>query len=290
MNESGAVALVTGGAKRIGRAIVEDLCAHGFAVAVHSNSSLAQADELVANIVGQGRRASAFKADLTDTDQTKKLLEDVTTAMGPVQLLINNASLFKNDSLPDCDGPDCDGPDCDGPDCDGPDIDRSDFGGDDFFKKLDLGGQDWDDHFSVHVKAPVLLAQGMARNLPANAEGLVVNMIDQRVWRLTPRYFSYTLSKSALWTATRTMAQALAPKIRVNAIGPGPTLRNMRQDEDDFRQQVDALLLQRGPDLSEFGATIRYLWQARSVTGQMIALDGGQHLAWKTPDIAGVLE
>src|SRR5690606_23621632 len=127
-------------------------------------------------------------------------------------------------------------------------------------------------------------------SLPENDDGLVVNIIDQRVWRLSPRYFSYTLSKSGLWTATRTMAQALAPRVRVNAIGPGPTLRNARQEEADFRQQVDALLLGRGPELAEFGATIRYLWEARSVTGQMIALDGGQHLAWQTPDIADVVE
>src|SRR5690606_8704885 len=126
--------------------------------------------------------------------------------------------------------------------------------------------------------------------LPKNIDGLIVNIIDQRVWRLSPRYFSYTLSKSALWTATQTMAQALAPRIRVNAIGPGPTLRNARQDESDFTQQVEALLLKKGPDLAEFGETIRYLWQAHSVTGQMIALDGGQHLAWQTPDVAGIVE
>jgi NAD(P)-dependent dehydrogenase (short-subunit alcohol dehydrogenase family) len=110
------------------------------------------------------------------------------------------------------------------------------------------------------------------------------------VWRLTPKFFSYTLSKSALWTATRTMAQAYAPDIRVNAIGPGPTLANERQTEEDFARQVDGLILRRGPALAEFGATIRYLWQARSLTGQMIALDGGQHLAWKTPDIYGIAE
>ena len=126
--------------------------------------------------------------------------------------------------------------------------------------------------------------------MPAGSEGLIVNIIDQRVWRLTPRYFSYTLSKSALWTATRTMAQALAPRIRVNAIGPGPTLANARQDAEDFDAQVDGLILGRGPSLAGFGATIRYLWEARSVTGQMIALDGGQHLAWQTPDVTGMVE
>jgi NAD(P)-dependent dehydrogenase (short-subunit alcohol dehydrogenase family) len=115
-------------------------------------------------------------------------------------------------------------------------------------------------------------------------------MIDQRVWKLTPRTFSYTLSKSALWTATRTMAQALAPRIRVNAIGPGPTLQGERQSKADFDAQVEAVLLEQGPELSEFGATIRYLWETPSVTGQMIALDGGQHLAWQTPDVTGIRE
>ena len=128
------------------------------------------------------------------------------------------------------------------------------------------------------------------RRCRQTSEGLIVNVIDQRVWRLTPRYFSYTLSKSALWTATQTMAQALAPRIRVNAIGPGPTLANSRQEKDDFTAQVDGLILNRGPALAEFGAAIRFLWEARSVTGQMIALDGGQHLAWQTPDVTGMVE
>ena len=136
----------------------------------------------------------------------------------------------------------------------------------------------------------MLLAGKLAAGLPDGDEGLVVNVIDQRVWQLTPRYFSYTLSKSALWTATQTLAQALAPKVRVNAIGPGPTLQSERQSQADFDAQVDGLLLRRGPELGEFGATIRYLWEARSVTGQMIALDGGQHLAWQTPDVTGMIE
>jgi NAD(P)-dependent dehydrogenase (short-subunit alcohol dehydrogenase family) len=123
---------------------------------------------------------------------------------------------------------------------------------------------------------------------PGWREGLIVNIIDQRVWKLTPRFFSYTLSKAALWTATQTMAQALAPRIRVNAIGPGPTLANERQKNSDFARQAAAVPLERGPELSEFGATIRYLHGARSVTGQMIALDGGQHLAWETPDVTAL--
>ena len=148
----------------------------------------------------------------------------------------------------------------------------------------------WDRHFSIHLKAPALLTADLARQLRDNEDGLVVNVIDQRVWKLTPGFFSYTLSKAALWTATQTMAQAFAPRLRVNAIGPGPTVVSERQTPADFQAQLDGLIMKRGPALSEFGATIRYLWQARSVTGQMIALDGGQHLAWQTPDVTGMPE
>ena len=182
------------------------------------------------------------------------MVDAATARLGPISLLVNCASIFEEDSL------------------------------------HDFHWDEWDRHFSVHVKAPVLMARRFAQALPPGREGLIVNIVDQRVWSPTPRYFSYTLSKSTLWTATQTMAQALAPHIRVNAIGPGPTLRNIRQSDADFAAQVDGLLLKRGPALDEFGATIRYLWKARSVTGQMIALDGGQHLAWQTPDVTGMVE
>jgi NAD(P)-dependent dehydrogenase (short-subunit alcohol dehydrogenase family) len=147
----------------------------------------------------------------------------------------------------------------------------------------------WEKHFSIHLKAPALLGANIARQREV-ARGLIVNMIDQRVWALTPNFYSYTLSKSALWTATQTMAQEFAPKIRVNAIGPGPALPNERQSEADFDAQCKALILNHGPQLHEFGATIRYLYEMESITGQMIALDGGQHLAWATPDAVGVRE
>ncbi|KQZ16684.1 short-chain dehydrogenase [Mesorhizobium sp. Root552] len=254
MTRLAGTALITGGARRIGRAIVEDLAANGFAVAIHSNSSADEASALAADIKKAGGQAAVVVADLTDMSAVAKVVWQAERALGPVSLLVNNASLFEDDSVLDFDWP------------------------------------EWDRHFDIHLKAPVLLAQKFAEALPEATDGLIVNVIDQRVWRLSPRYFSYTLSKSALWTATQTMAQALAPRIRVNAIGPGPTLRNTRQDDSDFRKQVDALLLKQSPDLSEFGATIRYLWQAHSVTGQMIALDGGQHLAWQTPDVAGIVE
>jgi NAD(P)-dependent dehydrogenase (short-subunit alcohol dehydrogenase family) len=254
MSKATVTALVTGGARRIGRAIVEDLAAHGFAVAIHCNRSRTEADALAAQIIAGGGRATVVAADLTDMDAVGDLVDQAQAALGPIPLLVNNASLFEDDSV------------------------------------LDFDWRAWDRHFAVHVKAPALLAQNFARALPAGQEGLIVNMIDQRVWRPTPRYFSYALSKSTLWTATQMMAQALGPSIRVNAIGPGPTLKNARQDDSDFAAQVDGLILKRGPELPEFGATIRYLWEARSVTGQMIALDGGQHLAWQTPDVTGMTE
>lgn len=241
--------LVTGAAKRIGRAIALDLAANGFDVAVHCWGSRDEAEEVVRQISGLGGRAAVLEADLSDIRASGDLFERATREIGPIRLLVNNASIFEEDSLADFDW------------------------------------EVWDRHFALHLKAPVELSRLMAQALPADEDGLVVNIIDQRVRRLTPRFFSYTLSKSAEWTATQTMAQALAPHVRVNAIAPGPALRNERQREEDFDRQVDALLLGRGPELAEFGRTIRYLWEARSVTGQLIALDGGQHLAWETPDV-----
>lgn len=248
------VALVTGGARRIGAIIVRDLAEAGFSVAIHCNSSRTEADALAQELTDAGKRVCVVQADLSDMDAVAGLVPAVAAELGSLGLLVNNASIFDDDAA-----------------------DNFDW-------------ETWDKHFDVHLKAPVLLGQKLVAGLPEEASGLIVNIIDQRVWRPTPRFFSYTLSKSALWTATRTMAQSFAPRVRVNAIGPGPTLMNQRQDPVDFQQQVDALLLKRGPELSEFAQTIRFLWEARSVTGQMIALDGGQHLAWKTPDVYGVVE
>lgn len=246
--------MVTGGGKRIGRAIVEDLATHGFGVAIHCNQARTEAELLCAELRAAGGRATVVEADLTDLAAVEGLLARAGGDLGPISLLVNNASVFEDDTA-------------------------SDFAWD-----------VWDRHFAVHLKAPVMLARSFAAALDFASPGLVVNIIDQRVWRLNPRFFSYTLSKSALWTATQTLAQALAPNIRVNAIGPGPTLPNTRQQQAAFDAQVENVLLQRGPTLAEFGATIRYLWETPSITGQMIALDGGQHLAWQTPDVAGIVE
>ncbi|WP_149738148.1 SDR family oxidoreductase [Rhizobium sp. RU20A] len=247
-------ALVTGGAKRIGKAIVEDLAAHGFAVAIHANGSLGDAEALAADIRAQGGHAAAVSADLEDITATEELVDAAVSAIGPLGLVVNNASIFLKDSL------------------------------------MELDARAWDSHFAVHARAPSIITSAFARQLPETASGLVVNIVDQRVWAPNPRFFSYMLSKAALWMATQTMAQALAPAIRVNAIGPGPTLPNERQNEKDFQAQVEALILRRGPALEEFGRTIRFLFDTPSLTGQMLALDGGQHLAWETPDIREIVE
>lgn len=246
--------LVTGGARRIGKAIVEDLANHGFPVAIHFNRSETRAQALAEAITERGGSACIVKADLESESDVRNLIDEASRQIGPIRILVNNASLFEDDRVGSLD--------------------------------MEL----WDKHFAVHLKAPVLLAESMAKALPEDQDGLIVNIIDQRVWKLNPHFFSYTLSKTALWNATRTLAQALAPRIRVNAIAPGPTLPSERQQLGDFDKQVSRLALQRAPALPEFGRTLRYFWENRSITGQMIALDGGQHLAWETPDIAGITE
>jgi NAD(P)-dependent dehydrogenase (short-subunit alcohol dehydrogenase family) len=254
MNDDQITALVTGGARRIGKAIVEDLARHGFSVAIHCHRSTEQATSLAGSIRKAGGRAAVITADLADPAQMETLVGRAAEALGPVRLLVNNASLFEKDTA------------------------------------LAFEWPVWDHHFALHVKAPIMLARKMAKLLPAGMDGLIVNIVDQRVLKPVPDFFSYSLSKSALWAATRTLAQALAPRIRVNAIGPGPTFPSARQIEADFARQIEALILRRGPEAAEFGAAVRWFWQARSVTGQMVALDGGQHLAWQTPDVTGMRE
>ncbi|WP_417417524.1 SDR family oxidoreductase [Hoeflea sp.] len=254
MTSSKGTVLVTGAARRVGKAMALDLAAHGYQIAIHANRSGAEAEAVAGFIRDAGGVAEVFLADLSDGKAVRDLHSQVCKRLRAPDIIVNNASVFEDDDV------------------------------------RDFNDELFDKHFAIHVKAPALLAEAMASNLADDREGLIVNIIDQRVWKLTPRFFSYTLSKAALWTATQTMAQALAPRIRVNAIGPGPTLANERQKESDFARQAAAVPLEHGPELAELGATIRYLHEARSVTGQMIALDGGQHLAWETPDVTGVGE
>jgi len=243
------VALVTGGARRIGRAITEDLSRHGWAVAIHCNRSRAEAEALAEDCRRSGGKAAVVAADLADADGVRSIVEHAQGALGPVSLLVNNASVFEPDGI----------------------------------GQLDAAL--WQRQMAVNLAAPVFLADAFAAALPSGTEGNIVNLVDQRAWKPTPLYMSYQLSKSALLVATRTLAQALAPRIRVNAIGPGPTLPSPRQREADFRRQAAAVPLKRATDLADFGRTIRFLVATPSITGQMIALDGGQHLAWQTPDI-----
>jgi len=248
MNTPHKVAIVTGGARRIGRAIVEDLAAHGWAVAIHCNSSRIEADSLAASIVGAGGAAAVVQADLADLGAVGGVVYDSATKLGKASLLVNNASILAEDHV----------------------------------GTLEPGR--FNRQMTVNFAAPVFLSQAFAEH--ADSDANIVNIVDQRAWRTAPTYFSYQMSKSALWAATRTLAQALAPRIRVNAIAPGPVLKNTRQDPGDFAAQTVALPLGRGPDLAEFGRTVRYLVENPSITGQMIGLDGGQHLVWETPDMA----
>lgn len=245
------VALVTGAAQRIGAAISRSLAADGWSVAVHYRSQAEEAESLVADIKSCGGSARAFQADLADADAIAALIPEALSRLGGVQLLVNNASLFERDNA------------------------------------HDFTPEGWAAHFDVNARAPVLLSQSFARHLPPGLNGVIVNIVDQRVWRLTPQFFTYTLSKAALWTATQTLAQSFAPRIRVNAIGPGPVLPSSYQDQAAFERQRGATPLGCGATPDEICAAIRFILATPSMTGQMIALDGGQHLAWKTPDVDG---
>ncbi|MGH1421294.1 MAG: SDR family oxidoreductase [Hyphomonas sp.] len=243
------LALVTGAGKRLGKAMALALAEDGWDVGIHYNHSEAAASEVVSLIEAMGRKAVAFQADLSDEAQTGALIRAVSGSFGQsVALLVNSASTFDEDTA------------------------------------LGHDRASWDHHMLPNLRAPILLSQEMARALPKDQSGLIVNLIDQRVWKLTPQFFTYTLSKAALWQATQTLAQALAPNIRVNGIGPGPTLKNVHQSDDDFTAESRATLTQRGSDPEEIVRALRYLVSAHSVTGQMIASDGGQHLMWQTPD------
>lgn len=238
--------LVTGAGKRLGRAIARDLAKAGYKVAVHYNSSSRDAEDVVREI-GKSR-AVALKANLAVESEVEGLVPRAESALGPVTALVNNASLFEEDSA------------------------------------FSMTKASWEAHMAVNLRAPVLLSQVFAARLPQGAEGAIVNIVDQRVLRLTPKFFSYTVSKAALWAATQTLAQGLAPRIRVNAVGPGPTLKGARQSEADFARQSAATILGRGSPPQDICNAVRYLLSARSVTGQLIAVDGGQHLAWRTAD------
>lgn len=254
-------ALVTGAGKRLGRAMALYLAQRGHDVAVHYASSADEAEGVVAEIRAMGRRAQAFRADLLVEAETQALIPAVTAAMGPLTVLVNNASIFEYD-------------------------------------RIDTATREsWDRHLESNLRAPYVLTQGFARQCPPAltdaegeplAQGLVVNMIDQRILKLTPEFSTYTIAKMGLWALTRTAAQGLAPHIRVNAIGPGPTLQGARQSADHFARQRAATVLGRGAGPADITAALGFFLDSPAVTGQFLAIDGGQHLAWQTPDVLGL--
>ncbi len=253
MTDQPKTVLVTGAAKRLGRAIALDLAAAGWDVALHYKSSGAEARAVAADVRAQGRRAALLKADLGREAETAELAGRAVAELGPVTALVNSASLFENDDW------------------------------------QSASRASWDAHMEVNLRAPFVLAQAFARALPAGMTGAIVNVIDQRVLKPTPQFLTYSLSKAGLAWLTTTLAQALAPAVRVNAVAPGPTLRNERQTQADFARQRDATILGGGASPHDVCEAVRYLLGATAVTGQMIAVDGGQHLIWQTPDV-GVKE
>jgi NAD(P)-dependent dehydrogenase (short-subunit alcohol dehydrogenase family) len=241
--------LVTGAAKRLGRAIALDLAAAGWNVAIHYNSSQEDADSAAQAVRAFGGEAAVLKSDLSKESETATLVERAAAEIGPLTALINSASLFENDDW------------------------------------QSATRKTWDDHIETNLRAPMLLSQLFAKQLPANAMGNIINVIDQRVLKPTPQFLSYSLSKAGLYWLTTTLAQGMGPRIRVNAVGPGPTLKNPRQSDTDFNRQRNATILGHGAEPTDICAAVRYLLNAEAVTGQMIAVDGGQHLIWQTPDV-----
>ncbi len=239
-------ALVTGGAHRIGRAIAVALAREGFDVAVHCNASVAAAEATCAEVRRLGRRGLVLRADLADEGQTQELLPRAATALGPLGVLVNNASPFERDEW------------------------------------HDASRASWDAHIEPGLRAPFVLIQQFARALPADAEGVVINMLDQRVWSITPHFVSYTVAKAGLWALTQSMALALAPRIRVNGIGPGPALASSRQTPEQFERQCRSVPLQRGSSPEEIARAVLAILALPAMTGQMLALDGGQHLQWQS--------
>ena len=243
-------ALITGAAKRLGRAIALDLARHGWSVAIHYHTSEKEARATEADARTSGVKVALLKADLSREDETAGLVARAAKELGPLGALINSASIFENDEWYSADR------------------------------------KSWDLHMETNLRAPFVLSQDFARQVPRDGHGAIVNLIDQRVLKPTPQFISYSVSKAALFWLNTTLAQALAPRVRVNAVGPGPTMKNERQSAADFNRQREATILGHGAEPQDICDAVRYLLEAPSVTGQMIAVDGGQHLIWQTPDVS----
>jgi NAD(P)-dependent dehydrogenase (short-subunit alcohol dehydrogenase family) len=254
-------ALVTGAGKRLGRAMALYLAQRGHDVSIHYATAQAEAETVAQEVRALGRRAECFRADLLDEAQVRALIPAATAALGPLTVLVNNASIFEYDRI------------------------------------QTATRESWDRHIESNLRAPYVLTQGFARQCPPAtadengeplAQGLIVNRIDQRILKLTPEFSTYTIAKMGLWALTQTAAQGLAPHVRVNAIGPGPTLKGARQTEAHFARQRASTILGRGADAADITAALGFFLDSPGVTGQFIAVDGGQHLGWKTPDVLGL--
>jgi NAD(P)-dependent dehydrogenase (short-subunit alcohol dehydrogenase family) len=234
--------LITGAARRIGRAIAIELAGAGWNVGVHYHQSHDQAEELVEELQGVGVKAVALPAELSDELKVEKLFNAAVNALGPITCLINNASVFEEDTA------------------------------------LNVSRGSWNGHMDVNLRAPFLLSQCLAKGLPDSSLASIVNIVDQRVWNPTSQFTSYTLSKMGLWNATQLLARSLAPRIRVNAVGPGPTLQSVHQSSEDFAWEVSAVPLNREVTPQDISRGVLFIIQSPTMTGQMIALDSGQHL------------
>lgn len=260
MSKIKGAALITGASGRLGRAMAVDLAGLGHDIVIHHRSSAADAEETAAAVREQGARAAILQADLLDPDAVAGLVPAAVAAIGPLAILINNASIFEHDTLETA------------------------------------TPESWHRHMGSNLYAPLFLSQAFAAQISTGARddrneriasGVIVNMVDQRVRSLTPEFMTYTLAKYGLWGLTQTTAQALGPDIRVNAIGPGPTLPGERQSVEHFVAQRAATILERGPNLPDICAALRFILASQSLTGQLLCIDGGQHLAWETKDKLG---
>ena len=245
MSDSGRTVLVTGAAKRFGRAIALDLAGRGWNVVIHYNASQDEARATAEEARAFGVEAKLVQADLAREEEVRGLIAKA----GTLDALVNNASIFEYDDW------------------------RS------------ATRQSWDRHMEINLRAPFVLAQEFARQL-GGRDGAIVNIIDQRVLKPTPQFMSYSVSRAGLHWLTATLAQALAPKVRVNAVAPGPSFIGARQSEEHYERQRTSTILGRGAEVEDLLGAVRYVLEARSVTGEMIAVDGGQHLAWQTPDVS----
>lgn len=235
-------ALITGAARRIGREIALDLAAQGWAVGIHYYQSSQQAQALALQILRSGQQALTFQADLRVEDNYQELISQATEQLGPLGILINNASIFEQDDI------------------------------------TTMTRQSWERHFEINLRAPLVLCQEYARHLPSEVQGCIINLLDQAVWKPTERFLSYTASKTALWNLTKTLALALAPRVRVNAIGPGAVLQSHRQTPEQFAAQWQNTPLKRPVSVSELCQAVNFILASSSLTGQMIVLDSGAHL------------